>query len=380
MHLNSEGIRPNDESDRSEDNSRKNRILYLVIGISVLLVIIGIMAGISAYSKSYVASIGNMKVTIPEYRFALTQEKANMLDIAGNPDPETFWNTIIVGGEKAIDIAKRKALESVRDLKIQLDKAEEKGIKLDETDLDYVKQISKSILAQYNNDTAEANAATREVYGVSLKEFEDIYKQLLLRSKYIRSEIEATEADESEIETYYAKFPDAFKDASNRYNGEEAVWVKHILVLTIDENNEQFKGKQLEEARKKAEELLQRAKSGENFAQLAIENSEDPGSAEHGGDYVFGRGYMETAFEEAAFSLEPGEISDLVKTNYGYHIIKLEEKIAQDEPVSLRCAKEYPEFQINAVKFAKFMEKMEEWKKDAKYQITENRKVYESIK
>jgi foldase protein PrsA len=378
IYLN-ENIRTNADSNRSSGNTRRNIALYVIAGVSVLIVIIAIIAGFSTYSQSYVATIGKMKVTIPEFQFALTQEKANMLDIAGNPDPDTFWDTTITGGEKAIDIAKRKSLENVRALKIQLDKAKSQGIKLDDADIKFAEQITASILAQYNNNKAEANAATLQIYGVSLKEFENIYKQLILRNKFIQYELERIEADESEIETYYNKFPDAFKDTSMRYNGEEAVWIKHILISTVDENQRELEGEKLEAAKKKAEELLQRAKSGEDFARLAIENSEDPGSAAKGGDYLFGRGHMESAFEEAAFALEPGEISDLVKTSYGYHIIKMEEKIAQDEPVSLRCAKDYYEFQENAVKMAKFLEKMEEWKKDPKYQIIENRKVYDKI-
>ena len=376
---NSENIGTSGNNNRFNDTPRKHVVLYIIAGISVLILVIAIIAGYSAYSKSYVASVGKMRITIPEFQFALTQEKANMLEIAGNPDPETFWNTVITGGEKAIDIAKRKSLENVRDIKIQLDKAKSKGIKLDDTDIKYVRDVIDGIIAQYDNNKAEANAAIQKIYGVSLKEFENIYKQLLLRNKFVVSEIEAIDADESEIETYYKKFPDVFKNSSMRDNGEEAVWVKHILIRTVDENQKEFEGEKLEAAKKKAEELLQRAKAGEDFAQLAVEYSEDPGSADKGGDYLFSRGYMDSTFEEAAFNLKPGQISDLIKTRYGYHIIKLEEKVAQDEPVSLRCAKEYYEFQENAVKRAKFLEKMEEWRKDPKYQIRENKRVYDGI-
>jgi parvulin-like peptidyl-prolyl isomerase len=79
--------------------------------------------------------------------------------------------------------------------------------------------------------------------------------------------------------------------------------------------------------RSKAEDVLKRARAGEDFAKLAKEFSSDPGNKDKGGDLGwFGKGAMVPAFEEAAFKLKPGEISDLVETPFGLHIIKLEER------------------------------------------------------
>jgi parvulin-like peptidyl-prolyl isomerase len=79
--------------------------------------------------------------------------------------------------------------------------------------------------------------------------------------------------------------------------------------------------------RSKAEEVLKRVRAGEDFAKLAKEFSTDPGSKEKGGDLGwFGHGQMVPEFEQAAFALQPGQVSDIVQTKFGYHIIKLEEK------------------------------------------------------
>jgi len=85
------------------------------------------------------------------------------------------------------------------------------------------------------------------------------------------------------------------------------------------------------EARAKAESILRRARTGEDFAALAKEFSTDPGSKDNGGDLGwFGRGTMVKPFEDAAFSLRPSEISDIVETAFGYHIIKTEERRTQN--------------------------------------------------
>jgi peptidyl-prolyl cis-trans isomerase D len=79
----------------------------------------------------------------------------------------------------------------------------------------------------------------------------------------------------------------------------------------------------------KAEELLKKAKGGADFAELAKANSEDESNAKNGGDLdFFGRGRMVPEFDQVAFALQPGQISDVVKTQYGYHIIKATDKKA----------------------------------------------------
>ncbi len=103
----------------------------------------------------------------------------------------------------------------------------------------------------------------------------------------------------------------------NQTPHEETVDASHILFGIEDPTQDA-------EIKAKAEAVLKRARSGEDFAELAKEFSDDSGSASRGGNLgAFPRGSMVKPFEEAAFSLKPGEISDLVKTDYGYHIIKV---------------------------------------------------------
>jgi peptidyl-prolyl cis-trans isomerase D len=107
------------------------------------------------------------------------------------------------------------------------------------------------------------------------------------------------------------------------YQVPEEVKVRHILIK-VDAGADP---KVDAAAKQKAEELLKQIKGGADFAALAKANSDDPGSKEQGGELgMIQRGVTVPAFEKAAFGLEPGQISDVIKTQFGYHIIKVEEK------------------------------------------------------
>jgi peptidyl-prolyl cis-trans isomerase D len=103
----------------------------------------------------------------------------------------------------------------------------------------------------------------------------------------------------------------------------EEVKVRHILIKVPTGAD----AKTDAAAKQKAEDLLKQIKAGGDFDALAKANSDDPGSKEQGGELgMIQRGVTVPAFEQAAFALQPGQISDLVKTQFGYHILKVEEK------------------------------------------------------
>lgn len=125
-----------------------------------------------------------------------------------------------------------------------------------------------------------------------------------------------------------------YDDNPARFEQPEMVRASHILLLTTDpKTNAELAEAQKAAKHKELEGILKRARAGEDFAALAKEYSEDPGSKDKGGEYKFPKGQMMPEFEAAAFSLNTNQISDIVTTKYGYHIIKLSEKIpAQKVP------------------------------------------------
>jgi peptidyl-prolyl cis-trans isomerase D len=113
----------------------------------------------------------------------------------------------------------------------------------------------------------------------------------------------------------------SYEDNQQQYSTPEQVRASHILLKT--------EGKDDAAVKKQAEDLLAKVKAGADFAQLATKFSEDEASKAKGGDLdFFPQGQMVPEFDKVAFSLKPGEISDLVKTQYGYHIIKVTDKKA----------------------------------------------------
>jgi len=120
---------------------------------------------------------------------------------------------------------------------------------------------------------------------------------------------------DAQIREFYDANPDKFKQ-------DEAVRASHIL-FKVDENADAATKKKAMEA---AQSVLKQARAGADFAELAKKHSAD-GSAQQGGDLnFFTRGQMVPPFDQAAFTLKPGEISDIVTTQFGYHIIKVTER------------------------------------------------------
>ncbi|HTT21887.1 MAG TPA: peptidylprolyl isomerase [Candidatus Sulfotelmatobacter sp.] len=143
-------------------------------------------------------------------------------------------------------------------------------------------------------------------------------KYAVIDTNKIEAGIQVTQDD---LTSYY-------RDHRDAYRVPEQVKVSHILIKTpLPGPDGKVDEKGAVEAQRRAEDLLNQIKGGAKFEDLAKKYSEDPGSAKEGGSLGWiGRGQTVPEFEKAAFSLPKGQISDLIKSSYGFHIIRVDDK------------------------------------------------------
>ena len=138
------------------------------------------------------------------------------------------------------------------------------------------------------------------------------------RIDYVVLDLQALQKDVSVSDEELQRF---YNENASRYTAAEERRASHILIQA----DKDMPAAERQKARAKADALLEQLrKSPAQFAELAKKNSDDPGSAERGGDLdYFGRGAMVKPFEDAAFAMKPGEISNVVDSDFGFHIIQL---------------------------------------------------------
>jgi peptidyl-prolyl cis-trans isomerase C len=165
--------------------------------------------------------------------------------------------------------------------------------------------------------TPEAFTKVLAERNVTIEQVRADTRRDMLVAKLLRDEIDAkTAVTPEQVTDFYTKNPDQFKQP-------ERVRASHILISAAKDADVATKA----QARAKAEAVLKDVKAGKDFAALAKQHSQDPGSAVQGGDLgFFTQGQMVGPFNDAAFSLAPGATSDLVETDFGFHIIRVVDK------------------------------------------------------
>ena len=259
-----------------------------------------------------------------------------------------------------------EALNTIVEEKLQLQEGRKRGLAVDDSAVDAaVKDIEKK------NGLEEGQLASMLISeGRSLETYKNHIRDQILVSKVIRYELgsRVSVSERKIAKYYYANQKDFWEPGKAR--------VRHILILTekglsVDKKKEKFF---------QAKEILGEVKRGKDFADAAKEYSEDI-SASEGGDVGFvEKGKMVPEFEKAVYSLKEGAISDIVETEYGYHIIKVEE-VLTGRTLPLKDVKNKIEFILsNKKQKTAYDEWMNELRKSAFIEISlfEDEKKYTS--
>ena len=287
--------------------SKKGIIIPLVITIILL---IGLGVGyLYIYGNDYVFKINDEKVTMIEFNTYLKLQKKIMEYQFG----ENVWD-ILIADAPAIEVARDSAKQGLIDTRLKLQKAREMKISLTSEE----KQMIKSAVETYGQSLMESYDMTFEEL-LKINEENELIRKLEIEL-YKNEDHSAHEHGKIDIEKYIRN-----EETGTTFNS------RHILF-----NTENLSEADVKTVKAKAEAVLKRVKNGEDFGALAKEFSEDPGSKENGGLYEnIGLGQFVTEYETAVLSMKDGEIyPTLVKTPYGYHIIKLE-KLNKTDYLSL---------------------------------------------
>ena len=352
---------------------------WLLLGLLfIAFAFFGLNSYFTSNAKTYAADVNGVEITIPEYQRAYQQLRNRMQRMMGEA-----YNPAMID-EVAL---KKSALQQLIREQLILQEADDDGYSVSKQlvaaqinavpafkgdDGTFSIEKYRQVLRLQGMAPAEfewrlsrelmANQVTNGIAltaGVSRQELEKIYRlqTQLRRFRYLELPLQQSAAEvkvsDSDIEQYYAAnasdfmspervkiqylelkaddlqvsdVPDdqalraLYDEHSDRYVTPEERRARHILVSLPPDAGEDAERK----AREKAESLLARLEKGESFGELAKEASDDPVSASKGGDLgFFGRGVMTPEFETAAFSLEKGGRSGVVKSAFGFHIIEV---------------------------------------------------------
>lgn len=251
------------------------------------------------FKPDEVFRIETVSCYLPEIMVYLVNSENRYDEIFG----EEIWKVPI--GDKTVgDAYKETILARIAQIKVMNLLANDYGVSLDKDETALADAASDEYFRSLNADEIDA-------MNVSIATIRQLYREFALADKLYHTITDAVQPEISDDEA-------------------RAVTVKSILIKTYSMTNTgtriEFSAQQRAEALARAQEALGKIRAGTDFDIVAADYNEDSESA-----YGFGRGVMPAAFEEVAFNLDNGEISDIVETEYGYHILMCTSSFDRDE-------------------------------------------------
>lgn len=247
------------------------------------------------YDKKTVMTIGGKDISASLYRYYLLNLRSQY--DGGN---SAMWDN-----NEMSDYVEQQVVSYLKEYAAAEVMADNLSITVSDDDKKELDNYIAQVIAKIDKEENTSYAAELESANMTDAMFRALQDNSLIQSQIYVSKYQGTATDEQILD----------------YVHQNYVRVKHILIKTVDLDDEQKA-----EARSRADNVLERAKNGENFEDLVKEYSEDGMDPDTG--YYFTTGQMVQEFEDKSFDLAEGEISDIVESQYGYHIIK---KYAMDD-------------------------------------------------
>ena len=276
-----------------------NQFIQLTVALALLIFILPAMAEEKKSSGDKIAAVNGVVITRGQYDREVSIQRERV----------TRQGRIVTDDQ--LPALRNQVLEGLIEREVLYQESQKAGIKISDQDVnDQLANIKK----RYPDENEFNNALTK--MGFTEDEVKNQIEHGLAIRELINKKItEKVVITDKESKAFYDENPKLFKQP-------EQVKASHILIKADANAGEAKKA----EARKKIEEVQQKLKDGGDFGTLAKEYSEGPSNVKGGDLGYFNRGQMVKPFEDAAFAMKPNEVSDVVETRFGYHLIKVYDK------------------------------------------------------
>jgi len=281
---------------------------YIKIAMSLIL-ISTLLFGLAA-CKTNSASAGTINgenMTLEMFKLFLFDVKQSYEQSGSTQAPSNNWN-IEKDGKKLSDVAKDQALNQEAEYYLIRQQAKAKGITIEAQDKTEINTIKNDRIQKLGDNDKFQNALS--VSGITEATYDEMLEMQVYRKKLqekLAKEDKNFQLTDEEIKDYYIK---------------NYIKAEHILFMTVDAQQKPLAQDKIDAAKKSADDVLAKIKAGGNFEELMNKYSVDPGLKDAPTGYIFTKGEMVPEFENVVFTLKEGEVPDIVKSSYGYHIIK----------------------------------------------------------
>ena len=331
--------------------------IKLISAIVAVCMIVTMLSGCRFIKSGAIATVNGEDITSEEFALYFIQVQNEILSSSGVTtldQAKQFWAQVGADGKTPADEARQIAIDAITLIWIKCQKAGEFGLELSEEEKAQVsEQIGQQITQMGGNSVFQSEL---KAIGSTQEAYASLMEKMLLASKVDEKLMASPEYTVTEDE--------AKENIKNTY-----IKAKHILINTMNvETGVPYTDAELKEADAKVKDIQAKLKDGADFDALMNEFSEDPGLATEPDGYIFGKGQMVPEFEEAAYALEVGEVSEPVKSTYGYHIIKREALDIPDSEID-----EFLSTEMQLIQYSKFEKLYGDWKNEAKIKINEKK-------